>query len=100
MNIMIGPKLDNRLDKLTKKIPGSISIYNYCKIKNYHGSAILIIPYAKVLKNGFVEGTEVSLDELLLQLGVMQIIYGNQENGKFMKQLAKDYHIKITFQSF
>lgn len=100
MNIIIGPSSDPRIEILRMKIPNSVAIHNYCKIKKYHGMAILYIPYAKILPSGFVEGTEVSIDELLLQFGITQIFYGNGVNSDFMKKLAKDYHVKITYQIF
>ena len=69
MTLIIGKKDDYRLNNISRLIPNSLVIYNYCKIKNYAKSNIvfdILIPFEKVLDNGFIQNTEISNDELLL----------------------------------
>lgn len=100
MTLIIGKKDDTRLNLIESAIPNSMVIYNYCKIKNFARSNVIfniIIPYEKILKNGFIENTEISLDELLLQLKVLKIEYGNIYNNLIMKNIMNTYHVKVTF---
>ena len=75
-------------------------VYNYCKLKNLKTVCTLIIPYEIILPNGFVNNTEISLDELLLQLGVIKIVYGNVRNGEIIKRFSRDYHVKTEYLNF
>lgn len=103
MTLIIGKKDDLRLNMIAASIPECLVIYNYCKIKNYAKSNIIfniIIPYEKILQNGFIQNTEISLDELLLQLKILKIEYGNIYNSQIMKNIMNTYHVKVTYNPY
>lgn len=100
MTLIIGKKDDYRLKLISNHFSESLIIHNYCKIKNFARSNIIfniVIPFEKILPNGFIENTEISIDELLLQLRVLKIEFGNIYNNHFMKNIMNTYHIKTIF---
>lgn len=100
MYIIIGNKNDSRLYEISNKLGNSIVVHNYCKLKNLNTYCNIIIPYELILPNGFINNTEISLDELLLQLRVIKIVYGNVNNSEVIKRFSRDYHIKTEFFKF
>ena len=100
INIIIGSKDDVRLFDISRRLNNSLVVHNYCKLKNLKTICTLIIPFEKILPNGFINNTEISLDELLLQLGVIKIIYGNINNGEALKRFSRDYHVKVEYFKF
>ncbi len=100
MNIIIGNKNDLRLRRLNREIPNSLVTDTYCDLKRITEPVILIIPYEKVNNNGFVNNTEISLDELLLKMNVQKIVYGNINNRDIMNNFTNNYHIKTIAYAF
>lgn len=100
MNIIIGNHNDLRLNRLKQEIPNSIVTDTYCDLKRITEPVIIIIPYEKVNSNGFVNNTEISLDELLLKMNVSKIVYGNIANKEIMNNITNNYHIKTIAYAF
>lgn len=100
MNIIIGNINDPRVLRLKKQIPNSVVTNTYCKLKNINQSVVIIIPYDLVNQNGFIQNTEISLDELLLKMKVEKIVYGNTNNKKILKDYTNNYHIKTIEFAF
>lgn len=100
MNIIIGNPKDQRVVKLNRQISNSIVTNTYCKLKHIKETVVIIIPYELINNNGFVQNTEISLDELLLKMPVEKIVYGNHLNKSILKEYEKTYHIKVIEFAF
>lgn len=100
MNIIIGNRNDLRLRRLNREIPNSLVTDTYCDLKRITEPVILIIPYEKINNNGFVNNTEISLDELLLKMNVQKIVYGNITNRDIMNNFTNNYHVKTIAYAF
>lgn len=100
MNIIIGNRNDLRLRRLNREIHNSLVTDTYCDLKRITEPVILIIPYEKINNNGFVNNTEISLDELLLKMNVQKIVYGNITNRDIMNNFTNNYHVKTIAYAF
>lgn len=100
MNIIVGNPKDQRVIKLKQQIPNSIITNTYCKLKNVKDVVVIIIPYELINNNGFIQNTEISLDELLLKMRVEKIVYGNHINQNILKEYGKTYHVKVIEFAF
>ncbi len=100
MNIIIGNPNDQKMLKIKSQIPGSIVTNTYCKLKHLSGLVTIVIPNAIIKENGFIQGTEISLDELLLKLKVQKIVYGNLANKEILNDYLHNYHVKTVYFAF
>ncbi len=80
MLVIIG-KVDERMLKFVKRINGKMLITdkacNFSKIKE---PVVVIIPFEKVLENGFVSNTRIFFDEIFIPLNVVQVVTPNINN--------------------
>ena len=100
MNIIIGNKNDLRINELVRKIPNSIVTSNYCNLKNIKELCVVIIPHEIINNNGLISNTEIFIDELLLNLKVVKVVYGNINNSYMINRIRKDYHINVELMWF
>lgn len=100
MNIIIGNPHNPKLKIIASKIPNSVVTNTYCKLKYITEPVSIIIPIDLIKDNGFITNTEISLDELLLKLNVINIVYGNLQNKELLKKYQDDYHIKVNYFQF
>ena len=91
MKIVLGEKSDDNL-AFAEKIKGILAD-EICGIKNIKNNIDLYI-INKLLDNGFIEGTNIYLEEILLVMKINKIYY-NFPITKYLSELIEIYHLEI-----
>ncbi|MBQ8293561.1 MAG: hypothetical protein IJX78_07180 [Bacilli bacterium] len=92
MKIVLGEKNDKNL--LFAEEIGGILASEICGIKHLKQLVDIYIPYNKILDNGFVENTNVYLEEVLLVMKINKIYYAGKLTN-YITEIKKIYHVEI-----
>lgn len=80
MLVIIG-KTDERMLKFVKRTSGKMLITDKaCEFSKVKEPVVVIIPFEKVLDNGFVSNTRIFFDEIFISLNVIQVVTPNINN--------------------
>ena len=93
MNIIIGKDTSKYVDKKDYIILNSI-----CELKFYKGVYNLILDDVIINEEGYIEGRDISLDEILISIDVRRII-SNNINDKLL-EIGRYYKIPILHNTW
>ena len=93
MNIIIGKDTSKYVDKKDYIILNSIS-----ELKFYKGVYNLILDDVIINEEGYIEGSDISLDEILISIDVRRII-SNNINDKLL-EIGNYYKIPILHNTW